>query len=398
MSPHDFNLRDFLRTFHDIPLWQVVVEWLLIGLVVYWSVRFLRGTRGARLLKGIVFLLVTLYVIVRLVGERFGLHRIEFLYGQFLLFASTAIVVVFQPELRRALMRLGETRLFRGFSNELDDDIDVLVASATYLSHRKIGAVIAIEREIGLGGIADTGTRINADLTAPLLNTIFWPNSPLHDMGVVVSNGRIMFAGVQFPLAEVGELTQELGTRHRAAVGMSQESDAVVLVVSEQTGDISIAERGILHRKISPDRLRAMLMQMLGRTESKTAAPTTKPKAVDGKSPATPSTSTSSLPPAGSTTSTASAASAPPSATSSATPVIPPAVAATAPKARTLEPRSKAAAPPPTIVATAPKPRVSESKNVPAAASHGPQNADEESEQALATGKASESPKTKARV
>jgi diadenylate cyclase len=165
-------------------------------------------------------------------------------------------------------MRLGETRLFRGFSTQLNDDIDALVEAATFLSRRKIGAVIAIERDVGLGGIAENGTRLNAELTAELLNTIFWPNSPLHDLGVVVSNGRVAYAGVQFPLAESGELEKELGSRHRAAVGMSQETDSVVLVVSEETGDISIAERGQLLRKLTPETLRGLLSELLGRAES----------------------------------------------------------------------------------------------------------------------------------
>jgi diadenylate cyclase len=167
-------------------------------------------------------------------------------------------------------MRLGETRLFRTFSAQMTDDIDELVESATFLSRRKIGAVIAIERDVGLGGIAENGTRLNADLTADLLNTIFWPNSPLHDLGVVVSSGRITYAGVQFPLAESGELERELGARHRAAVGMSQETDAVVLVVSEETGDISIAERGQLIRKLTPDTLKGLLAELLGRADTRT--------------------------------------------------------------------------------------------------------------------------------
>jgi diadenylate cyclase len=263
-----FNFSDFLRAISSYPWWQVLIELLIIGSVVYWVISFLQGTRGARLLKGIVVLLITIYVVVRLLAGRFGLQRIEFLYGRFLLAAGFAIVVVFQPELRRALMRLGETRLFRGFSTQLNDDIDALVESATFLSRRKIGAVVAIERDVGLGGIAETGTRLNAELTAELLNTIFWPNSPLHDLGVVVSNGRITYAGVQVPLAESGDLEKELGSRHRAAVGMSQETDAVVLVVSEETGDISIAERGQLLRKLTPETLRGLLSELLGRAES----------------------------------------------------------------------------------------------------------------------------------
>src|SRR5437763_6483761 len=142
-----FNLNDFIRAFQSYPKWQIAIEWLLIGTVVYWVVRFLRGTRGARLLKGIAFLLIALYLIVTLVGERFGLQRIQYLYGQLLLFASFATVVVFQPELRRALMQLGETGWFGAF-RPMTDDIEALVESATFLSRRKIGGIVAIERSV----------------------------------------------------------------------------------------------------------------------------------------------------------------------------------------------------------------------------------------------------------
>ena len=261
------NLENFWTAVKSYRWWVVAIELLLIGLVVYWVLRFLRGTRGARMLKGIAFVLISLYLIVRIVGPVFGLDRIEFLYRQFLIFAALACVVVFQPELRRALMRLGETRLFRGWSSQIDEEIEALVEAATFLSRRKIGALVAIEREVGLGGIAESGTRINADLTASLIESLFWPNSPLHDLGVIVSQGRIAYAGVQFPLAESGDLERELGSRHRAAVGLSQESDAVVLVVSEETGDVSIAERGQLIRKLTPDGLRGLMGELLGRSE-----------------------------------------------------------------------------------------------------------------------------------
>ncbi len=262
------SFESFWRSVRAYPWWQVAIELFLIGAVVYWIIRFLRGTRGARMLKGVAFVLISLYLIVRLVGTQFGLNRIEFLYRQFLIFASLATVVVFQPELRRALMRLGETRLFRSWSSQVDDEIDALVEAATFLSRRKIGALVAIERDVGLGGIAESGTPVGAELTAPLLETIFWPNSPLHDLGVVISGGKVAYAGVQFPLAESGELERELGSRHRAAVGMSQESDAVVLVVSEETGDVSIAERGQLIRKLTPEGLRGLLSELLGRGDA----------------------------------------------------------------------------------------------------------------------------------
>jgi diadenylate cyclase len=267
-----FNLRGFLTALGSYPWWQVAIELLIIGSVVYWVVRFLRGTRGARMLKGVAFVLISLYLIVSLVGSQFGLDRLEFLYRQFLIFASFATVVVFQPELRRALMRLGETRLFRGWSSQINEEIEALVEAATFLSRRKIGALIAIERDVGLGGIAESGTRVNADLSAPLIETIFWPNSPLHDLGVVIRQGKVEYAGVQFPLAESGDLEKELGSRHRAAVGLSQESDAVVLVVSEETGDVSIAERGQLIRKLTPEGLRGLLGELLGASEKKAGA------------------------------------------------------------------------------------------------------------------------------
>jgi diadenylate cyclase len=274
-----FNLTSFLRALQSYSPWRVALEMLLIGIVVWWVVKFLQGTRGARLLRGVVLLLISLYLIVRLLSGVFDLTIIAFLYEKLLIAASAAIVIVFQPELRRALMRVGESRFFRSMNAELHRDIDQLVEAAIFCSKRKIGLLIAIEREVGLGGLTENAVPLNADLSAPLLSTIFWPNSPLHDLGVVISGGRIAYAGVQFPLAESGELERELGSRHRAAVGMSQETDAVVLVVSEETGDISIAERGALLRKLTPEAVHDLLSELLGQTEYATAASTGRPAA-----------------------------------------------------------------------------------------------------------------------
>lgn len=185
------NLAEYLHNVARYGWWRVLTELFLIGLVAYWLVRFLRGTPGARMLKGTIFVLIGLYLLVRLIASSstFDLQRIDFLYKGFLQFAILAIVVVFQPELRRALMRLGETRLFRSWTTQVDEEIEALVESATFLSRRKIGAVIAIERDVGLGGISESGTHLNAEISAALLDTIFWPNSPLHDLGVVISQG-----------------------------------------------------------------------------------------------------------------------------------------------------------------------------------------------------------------
>jgi diadenylate cyclase len=258
------NVHNFFTAIRTYGWWRVITEWIIIGAVIFWTLRFLQGTRGARMLKGIAVVLISTYLVVSLVADKFGFDRIAFLYERFLYVAALAIVVVFQPELRRALMRIGETRLFHSYSTQVGDEIDAIVTAVSRLSRRKFGALIAIERDVKLGGIADTGTRLNAELTPELLESIFWPNSPLHDLGVIISQGRIAYAAVQFPLAEAEDFEKELGSRHRAAVGLSQESDAVVVVVSEETGDASIAESGKLFRKLTLDALRDLLGELLG--------------------------------------------------------------------------------------------------------------------------------------
>lgn len=241
----------------------VLVEFLLIGTFVWWVMRFLRGTRGARLIKGVVLVLGTVYVVIRLLPKSLGWERIEFLYGKFLLFAFVAIVVAFQPELRRALIQLGQARFFRGVGGQVEAMIDALVESASYLSRNKIGAVIAVERTVPLGSLAETGTLIDSEVTANLLNTIFYPGSILHDMGVIIRNGRVSAAGCQYPLAESEDVDPSLGSRHRAALGLAQESDAVVLVVSEETGRVSLAYEGQLYIGLELENLREMLLGLL---------------------------------------------------------------------------------------------------------------------------------------
>ena len=243
--------------------WVVAVQLLLIGTVVWIVLRFLRGTRGARLLKGAAVLLATAYLVIRLLPKSAEWKRIEFLYGNFLIFAFVALVVAFQPELRRALIQIGQAKLFRGIRGRVEEMVESLVEAAAYLARNKIGAVIAVERSVGLGALVETGTPIDAKLTASLLNTIFYPGSPLHDMGVVISNGRITAAGCQLPLAESDDVDPSLGSRHRAALGLAQESDAVVLVVSEETGRVSLACEGQLYIGLEQENLHEMLMGLL---------------------------------------------------------------------------------------------------------------------------------------
>jgi len=241
----------------------VAVELLLIGVIIWWVVRFLRGTRGAGLVKGVAVLLATVYVVIRLLPQEMRWDRLQYLYGRFLLFAFVAVVVAFQPELRRAFIQIGQARLFRGIRGQVAATIDALVDSTSYLSRNKIGAVIAVERTVGLGALMEAGTVIDAQLTSSLLNTIFYPGAALHDMGVVIKSGRIAAAGCQFPLAESGEVDPSLGSRHRAALGLAKDSDAVVLVISEETGRISMAYDGQLVLGLELAGLREMLLAAL---------------------------------------------------------------------------------------------------------------------------------------
>ncbi len=244
---------------------EVIAELAIIWLIVYLIVRFLQGTRGARAIRGLVVILIIATVIIQVFGREDTFQRLAFLYRSSLGFFALALVVVFQPELRRALVRLGEASLFRGRTGlRKARVIEELLKSVSYASRNKIGLLVAIERQVGLKGLIESGQRIDGIVSAELLNTIFWPGSALHDMGVVIQGDRVVSAGVQFPLAEGEQYSSELGSRHRAAIGLSQEVDALIVVVSEETGTISVAERGTLRRNLDVDELRSTLVRGLG--------------------------------------------------------------------------------------------------------------------------------------
>jgi len=242
----------------------VLVEIALVWALVYLVFRFLRGTRGARAIKGLALLLIVTTLTLKIMGSEEAFERINFLYNNFLQIASIALVIVFQPELRRALVRLGEAQFFKGTGLRRARVVEEVVGAVAYLSKNKIGALIVLERNVGLEGVVEAGTKIDSVVTKELLNTIFWPGSALHDMAVVIRGERLSAAGVQLPLAEAEQFTSELGSRHRAAHGLSLESDALVVVVSEETGTISVAERGRLTRNLSTDGLRTLLVRGLG--------------------------------------------------------------------------------------------------------------------------------------
>jgi diadenylate cyclase len=247
--------------------WTMVIELATIWLLVYVIATFLRDTRGGRALKGaaLVFIVATLFI--RIIVREDTFERLNYIYSGLVGFAALALVILFQPEIRRALVRLGETRWFGQAGLRKAVLIEEVLAAVKYLSKNKIGALIALERETGLRHITEGGTRLDAEVSRQLLNTLFWPGSALHDMGVVIHGDRIIAAGVQFPLAEGGHFSDELGSRHRAAIGLSQEADCLIIVVSEETGTISLAERGNLTRKLDIEGLRSHLTRGMGRIE-----------------------------------------------------------------------------------------------------------------------------------
>jgi len=240
--------------------WIVAIELLVIGLVVYWAVDFLEGTRGERLFRGVIFILIVGGLILNLLVQRFRFERLEYLYKGFLIAVLIIAVAAFQPEIRRALMRIGQSRLWTGSPHQLARTIEEIITAVIKLSATRTGAIIVIEKEVALGEFIETGVRIDARVTAELLRTIFRPGTPLHDMAVIVRGDRIIAARVQLPLAEAGSIDGvELGSRHRAAIGITAGSDATCLVVSEESGIISLAQNGKLTTQAGEALLRERL-------------------------------------------------------------------------------------------------------------------------------------------
>lgn len=250
----DIELYDLLR---------VALEMFLIGIVVYFTLRFLQGTRGARLLRAIGLIVVVSFLVVRLVAAKLELDRISYVYPYFLGAVFLITLIVFQTELRRGLLLIGANWWSRSWAEEAARVIEPVVQAAASLSKKKVGALIAVERSVGMAAVAETGVTLDAVVSAELLGSIFWPGSVLHDMGVIIRGNRIVAAGCQFPLADSDDVDRSLGSRHRAAVGISHESDALVVVVSEETGTISVAEHGRLRRSLTPDTLRQILTEGL---------------------------------------------------------------------------------------------------------------------------------------
>ena len=244
-----------------------LVDILSVAALLYYLYKQIPHPRPTALLKGLIVL-----GLINVASRFFDLHVISWLLQQGMTVLLVALPVVFQPELRRALERLGRGRLFSKSQDVSEVEIDSLVnevmASAKVMSRDRIGALIVFEREVGLGEIIDTGIEIDGKVSRELLNNIFIPNTPLHDGAVVIRGNRIMAAGCLLPLTQDRSLSTELGTRHRAAIGLSEQADAVVLVVSEETGKISYTYGGHIYRHLPEEQLRESLRAFMERPKN----------------------------------------------------------------------------------------------------------------------------------
>lgn len=238
-----------------------IVDVLLVWFVIYQLIKVVRGTKAVQLLKGIFAI-----IIARILTDIFNLTTLGWLIDQVLNWGVLAVIIIFQPELRRALEQLGRGRLFARTLLEEEEErkrlLEAFSKSVNYMAKRRIGALIAIEKETGLNEYIETGTPLGSKVTSELLINIFIPNAPLHDGAVIMQRNRIAAASCYLPLSESPFISKELGTRHRAALGLSEVSDAVIVVVSEETGAISLATDGDLHRGLSIEEFEARLERL----------------------------------------------------------------------------------------------------------------------------------------
>ena len=241
------DLGELFRSLWGVgPLFELLILW--IG--IYFVLRFLRGSLGLGILRGLILAGFTIYLLAQVVFERVGwaLPRLELLLRPSLEILVLGVVILFQPELRRAFTRLGETKAFQRLAPDARSLGGIIAEAAERMSRRRVGALIAVERSTGLQSYMEGSLQLDAELKPQLLESIFQTGGPLHDGAVLIRNGRIAAAGCLLPLSENPEIGSEYGTRHRAAVGVTEDTDSLAVVVSEETGNISLAQRGELQR------------------------------------------------------------------------------------------------------------------------------------------------------
>ncbi|MDO9535361.1 MAG: diadenylate cyclase CdaA [Bacillota bacterium] len=248
--------------------WRDILDVVIISYTFYRLILLIRGTRAEQLVKGLIVLLVAL-----LISNLLGLRTINWLLQGLMTMSLVAIPIIFQPELRRALEQLGRGRLFQRTYDFEDEDLrevlEELLKAIPVMVKKKIGALIILERETGLKDIIETGIRIDGVMTAELLINIFMPRSPLHDGAVIIRGKSVAAAGCYLPFTENPNLSKELGTRHRAGIGITEISDAIGIIISEETGVISLAHNGKLTRYLDEKTLRSTLLNFYSSVRKK---------------------------------------------------------------------------------------------------------------------------------
>jgi diadenylate cyclase len=251
--------------FGELPILSYLgkaVDILVVWYVIYKLIMMIRGTKAVQLLKGII-----LIILVHIVSNFLGLNTLQWLMDRAITWGFLAIIIIFQPELRRALEQIGRGKLFsRSSSNEDEEQVkmvEAIIKATEYMAKRRIGALISIERETGMGDYIETGIILNARVSSELLINIFIPNTPLHDGAVIIQKNHVAAAACYLPLSESPFISKELGTRHRAALGISEVTDSITVVVSEETGAVSITKNGELHRDLTPEQFRELLTKEL---------------------------------------------------------------------------------------------------------------------------------------
>lgn len=259
----DYTLFDYLASIVDV---------LLVWFVLYKLIMVIRGTKAVQLLKGIFVI-----IIVRVLSGFLGFNTLSWIMDEALRWGFLAFIIIFQPEFRRALEQLGRGRFFsRTAMNEEDSQehlIESIKKSTSYMAKRRIGALITIERETGMSDYIETGVSLDAKVSSELLINIFIPNTPLHDGAVILQRNTIAAAACYLPLSESPFISKELGTRHRAAIGISEVTDSMTIVVSEETGQVSVAKNGELHRDLTPEVFSEMLSSELLATPKTESSP-----------------------------------------------------------------------------------------------------------------------------
>ena len=238
-------------------LWRPVVEILVLAVGIYYAFTFLQRTRGWPVVVGfLVLLALTLFT------SLLKLQVLSWLLQAFFAFSALAILIIFKPELRRLLAELCNLPMF-STAQEQRENIEVVVQTAERLAEVRIGALLAIEQTVALPQLVESGIPVDCEATPEMLETIFFPNNAIHDGGVLIKGDRITHAACIFPLTPRQDLSKSLGTRHRAAIGLSEESDAIVIIVSEENGAISYAYKGELKKGVALEELRAFLSSLL---------------------------------------------------------------------------------------------------------------------------------------